>query len=1275
MSDSTFFQSATRVLKENLPMARKSLIIGMGGSGMKGILSARSQIEREMPSEARTYMRWIGIDTTDIGTSIEGKGESYRFPGNEQHFQEDRRMLYIGAPTPSELSLSYLKGLRENDPAYKWLPDPDIYRISTRSGQGANQTRALGRLAFFHNYEKIRSALVAEKERLEAMSNDPAYFRLMDVQEKSAVEVLDLDVELKPGKVRYHFSDYVPGHNDILDLELDEETRTILCPHIPLEKISPEIFPRDDKGYYFEINPERTSMKHLGFQIKHAPREGQISIFLTASVVGGTGNGMLLDMAAMIHDIFKDTWPAPKLYGIIVLPSAFKRVVYNQNARANAYAALKELDYFQSGNAFEATYPNGRHVKLEDRLFKDGMLYLLDVENLSGNILQDRDQVQELTGQFIHTFVSSTVGGAIEERMVNDSTRASIYFPEDGSEPARRASYNSFGISRVMYPVPILREVGFKLAALRIIKRFHEKVDQKLLNETFGDLNRGLVRALRLNCALIFERMYPDYRLDWKAEFNGYRDRIQRSMRSGDRSGVVSILELMRRDYGRGEMEHHKDRLLRRMESRWRLELEKVQQVMEEAVAEITADPSRGFLFTRALLDRVMERLEFFQGLCYESRVGLNYYADSEIEEQLRALDTGDFNAKRVEAVYTMIRLNHLQLIHESMLQATEEFLREFKGSLYQLRNETLAPLEDRLQTLAHSLHDEIQKSHFELLQKKNPLFFYLVNKPEIKGFINRHFGARLSLDDLCNEVDFLGMDRGDDTTQIVQTYLMGRFGLEVLERSQSEMEELIHQELGLEILQKSPEEAREILYGQQGDDRQWKIDEATMNRIEVDRLRAGLFQVIQKRFAGFSFENLSIQDVLREKKIELKSLLTKLDTYSRPYTSANFNGLRSMEYFRAVTQFPLNVFEEGDSAPERAQNDLPPRMDHYTKRSTVSPNISVECFEVPNLVKPYEIISMGIVLGFPLFRVNGLNDCVNDYHDLMHRREHPLHLFNNPSFDAKYFPDPYRTRNYLNPKQLWNGLLEFQLLEKKAGGYEYAESIHDGMRQILAGETYSSGIRKLMDEVQAGGGLEKISPELFARCLAGPGILKKNKDGQIYFRKEYDLIIRDILDGDGTGQRASEANLTKEQYLEQKTRAVYFKGMGDLVKFVFSNAKVKSFLLTDLQRIFQDTRGSQISGAAVQIPRSKLASIKLHSFKDEFQFYDYFQTNGSLAWQDFLKNEIVQKVDSVLRTYRHPQDPTLPDRARMEAYLEERKDSIPFVALWELKVKHGVIR
>lgn len=140
--------SIQRVIKDDKPTVRKSIIIGVGGSGMKGILSAKKNIELNMPNEAYKYMRWVGIDTTDIETSIEGKGGLYRFPSN-QFFQEEKRMLYIGAPTPADLSLEFLREKYKTDESFNWLPNPDVYDISTRAGQGANQTRALGRLAFF----------------------------------------------------------------------------------------------------------------------------------------------------------------------------------------------------------------------------------------------------------------------------------------------------------------------------------------------------------------------------------------------------------------------------------------------------------------------------------------------------------------------------------------------------------------------------------------------------------------------------------------------------------------------------------------------------------------------------------------------------------------------------------------------------------------------------------------------------------------------------------------------------------------------------------------------------------------------------------------------------------------------------------------------------------------------------------------------------------------------------------------------------------------------
>ena len=110
------------IINDDKPTVRKSIVIGVGGSGMKGALAAKRWIEQNLPNEAHRYMRWVGIDTTDIETSIEGKGGFYRFP-SDQFFQEEKRMLYLSTPTPAVLSLDFL---RENGriPVSQFRDDP-----------------------------------------------------------------------------------------------------------------------------------------------------------------------------------------------------------------------------------------------------------------------------------------------------------------------------------------------------------------------------------------------------------------------------------------------------------------------------------------------------------------------------------------------------------------------------------------------------------------------------------------------------------------------------------------------------------------------------------------------------------------------------------------------------------------------------------------------------------------------------------------------------------------------------------------------------------------------------------------------------------------------------------------------------------------------------------------------------------------------------------------------------------------------------------------------
>jgi len=1268
--------SIQNILSDEKPTVRKSIIIGLGGSGMKGILAAKKYIEMNLPWEAHRYMRWVGVDTTDIETSIEGRGGRYRFPSN-QFFQEERRMLYISAPTPAELSIEFLRDKYQNDPAYDWLPNPDVYDISTRAGQGANQTRPLGRIAFFSNEKKIREVLIAERDRLHKLSNDPKYFELMDVQEGAEKKETILSIPLTTEQDRYYFADYLPPGETILSLEASDPVRMLLTPHLH-EALSLDHFPHDEKGPYFEVPGERFNGQTFEFRLKHTPRAGQINIFLTASVVGGTGNGMILDMTALIHDIFADFWPKPRIYGIIVLPSAFKRVVNNANARGNAYAALKEIDYFMSGNPFRATYPSGRKVNIDNRLFDDGMLYLLDSDNMAGNSLQGRDQVQELTGQFIATFVATRVGGSIEERMVNDSTRAAIYLPDNESSQ-RRANYSSFGISRVIYPVPKLREMGFRVIALKLTERFLAPLDNTLLLETIGNLNRGLVRSLRLNAKNIFERMYPDYKADTEVEFRSYREKIKRAFDKRDFSSVVRTLENMVRDYGKEEAERARGALLLRMEKLYRLELDKIRIVLRDATQSFLKDPSKGFHFAETVLQLLLEKLDLYQAKYYKEKTALARYTEKEMEALLVSMDeevrTGSpANPQKADALIRMNEFNFYQLVMETMLSASEEFTRSFKNEIYKLKNETVTQLKDKVLALIGILKAETEEIRFELLEKKNPLFFYLVNEQEIESFMERYFYSRLSIEDLSNDVDFVSMETEDDAYQMVMSHLISTEGLSVMERNEGELKEYIASRWG-DIFTKKPDEVKAILEKEQKDAEGFEMSESSMLRVEVENLRRKLMQIILERFKGFNFENISIKELLEERKIPLNKLLEKLDSFSRPYVRIENRGLRSMEYYRTVTNFELNTYEEGDN-PENTNNDLPSRLNHYVRRNEHIPQISVETFVVPNYAKPYEIISIGVLLGIPAFSVLSLEEPAKDYHHLMSEKTHPLHLFNNPSLDARYFPDPYRTTNYINPAKLWEGLVLFKALHQEKDGFVFEEALGKPLREIQAREEYRKKILKYADSLDSF--QETVPAEAIADGVNTFAMLARNPgNNKLMFRKEYSFVIRDILDGDGTAEKAKRLGLSKEQYIERHIKAPQFTDMQELYFFLETETRVREFLLENIRQTIKRTRENIQAGADILLPKWMAQKTKLPVFKDKYEFFDYYEKNGSLEWQNLLKEHLKSKVNSTINSsrFRMEKDPTLLDRTKASEFVQSVQERIPDIVAWEVRVANRLLK
>ena len=85
------------------------------------------------------------------------------------------------------------------------------------------------------------------------------------------------------------------------------------------------------------------------------PSAASMNVLICGSLSGGTGSGTALDMAYVVHQIIQTEHSAyasgMKMYGIFVMPeNILKKTEFDENRKeelqANAYAAMKEIDYW-----------------------------------------------------------------------------------------------------------------------------------------------------------------------------------------------------------------------------------------------------------------------------------------------------------------------------------------------------------------------------------------------------------------------------------------------------------------------------------------------------------------------------------------------------------------------------------------------------------------------------------------------------------------------------------------------------------------------------------------------------------------------------------------------------------------------------------------------------------------------------------------------------------------------------------------------------------------
>lgn len=181
--------------------------------------------------------------------------------------------------------------------------------------------------------------------------------------------------------------------------------------------------------------------EHRGFEVMRNHR----LVFIVSSLCGGTGAGMFLDVA---HRVRHEVGSNATVIGIFLLPSVFEGTISShiqrRRIRANAYAALKELEHFHETQSFQALYPSEQTPLPTVPYRAFSRIFLLDITNSEGVTLSDKSQIEKMAAHFIHLLTFSPLNKDILGQDVN------AHSSEETTASGRHRNYSAFASGAIV---------------------------------------------------------------------------------------------------------------------------------------------------------------------------------------------------------------------------------------------------------------------------------------------------------------------------------------------------------------------------------------------------------------------------------------------------------------------------------------------------------------------------------------------------------------------------------------------------------------------------------------------------------------------------------------------------------------------------------------------------------------------------------------------------------------------------------------------------------
>ena len=217
-----------------------------------------------------------------------------------------------------------------------------------------------------------------------------------------------------------------------------------------------------------------------------------VNVFVTGSLSGGTGSGMLIDIGYCIRKWLEGEG-SPLITAIVPMPQAFAGIKVGDRVLANGYAAMMELSYFSDyRTAYHSQFSKNLADEVRSNRAPFDFTYLVGTKNGENDF--KLDQIREMIAQNI--FLDLTSDFSPHKRSIRDNIKSAWAQADPGGRGYPK-NFMSFGLSTIEIPISNIRNSLCDRLAADIVKWWLNE-DVQLPADTLALVKGDMLKRMRL---------------------------------------------------------------------------------------------------------------------------------------------------------------------------------------------------------------------------------------------------------------------------------------------------------------------------------------------------------------------------------------------------------------------------------------------------------------------------------------------------------------------------------------------------------------------------------------------------------------------------------------------------------------------------------------------------------------------------------------------------------------------------------------------------------